>query len=410
MTPTYCPVWNWRGKKNKNGKYPIHIRIGLPVGPEGRYHYKYPEVELPQKVAAGQWADKPNAWVKNNHPFAFEINERIKEKLDILDKLTQRYYSGKKTLNFPIILRELGKDYNINSFNKYFDEYIKSPREVLDETTLGRYRSALQWLNRFNAEITFHDLSDTLFADFKKYCQLHAELEPSTLNGYFNAIKKVVYWSRKDNHITKAHQETVFEDVKISVKRKPAVHLEVEQVIQWRDHIFEPKKKKLIKDRDMFMCLIYTGYYYGDWKEAYKEDMKIDPIYGPYLWNTREKTENLAIVPLWKFPHALELIEQYKSEDPNDPYLIDRKYLMEDQPFNRNLKAIAGELKWTINVINKMGRTTNSQLWVRYGAKRPVLSKMLGHEKEETANHYYSINVLDVIEGTKDVDFKQIGL
>jgi hypothetical protein len=227
MIPTYCAVWNYRNKKNKNGLYPIHIRIGLNT--KAKYDYRYDPVELPLNVKKDQWADKPNAWVRNNHPFAFEINERIKAKLDILDKLTKRYYGAKKSLNFPVIFRELGKDYNPNSFNRYFDEYIKSPREVLDATTLGRYRSALQWLNRFNSDITFHDLSDTLFLEFKKYCQLHAELEPSTLNGYFNAIKKVVYWSRKDQHITKEHQETVFEDVHISVKRKPAVHLEVEE-------------------------------------------------------------------------------------------------------------------------------------------------------------------------------------
>jgi hypothetical protein len=28
---------------------------------------------------------------------------------------------------------------------------------------------------------------------------------------------------------------------------------------------------------------------------------------------------------------------------------------------------------------------------------------MLGHEKEETSNAYYEVNVADVIEGTKDV-------
>ncbi len=52
-----------------------------------------------------------------------------------------------------------------------------------------------------------------------------------------------------------------------------------------------------------------------------------------------------------------------------------------------------------------MARHTNAQLWIRYGAERPVVSKMLGHAKEETTKHYYRINIPEIIEGTKRVDF-----
>jgi hypothetical protein len=37
------------------------------------YTIYYP-VKVPQKVREEQWNGKPNAWIKNTHPFAFEIN------------------------------------------------------------------------------------------------------------------------------------------------------------------------------------------------------------------------------------------------------------------------------------------------------------------------------------------------
>jgi hypothetical protein len=77
--PRYVPVWNWRKKINENGQYPIHIRITL-----NRVTKYYP-IELPRNVRKEEWSGKPNSWVRNTHPFAFEINNAIKETTDVLD-------------------------------------------------------------------------------------------------------------------------------------------------------------------------------------------------------------------------------------------------------------------------------------------------------------------------------------
>lgn len=162
----------------------------------------------------------------------------------------------------------------------------------------------------------------------------------------------------------------------------------------------------------MLLLLIYTGYYYSDLKSLLKTEMKRDPEFGPYLYSDRFKNDNLAIVPLWKFPKASELIRKYADNDPANPYLLHRDHFIFDQAFNRSLKVIAGPkmLKWNINIYNKMGRTTNSQLYIRFGAHRPIVSKMMGHEKEETTNAYYEINIADVIEGVRNVDFSKLGI
>jgi site-specific recombinase XerD len=405
--PTYYPVHNYRNSKNKNGRYKIHIRIYLDQKP------RYYEVKVPLKVREEEWAGKDKAWVKNTHPFAFEINEKIKERLEVLDKLVKRYYNANKSLTFPLIFKELKKRNNTDSFLAYFDDYIKDPRETVDEETLKRYRSCWNHLSQFNATITFNDLSGDLFQDFKKYLEKEAKLVGSTINGYFNAIKKVVFWARKDNHITKEHEETIFEDVHIKIGKAKKDHLEVEEVKQWKNLIIPHKYRELVKHRDMFLLLIYTGYYYSDLKILLKTELRKDPEYGPYLYSERFKNDNLSIVPLWKFPYAMELINKYRNDDPNDPYLLRRDCFIEDQAFNRALKTIAHHkemLGWTRNVYNKLGRKTNAQLYIRFGAKKPIVSKMLGHDKEETTDAYFEVNIIEVIEGTKDVNFEKLGI
>jgi site-specific recombinase XerD len=64
----------------------------------------------------------------------------------------------------------------------------------------------------------------------------------------------------------------------------------------------------------------------------------------------------------------------------------------------------------TKTIYNKVGRHTNAQLWVRYGAERPIISKMLGHQKEETTRNYFNVNLPEIVEGTRKVDFKRLGI
>lgn len=402
--PVYSPVHNWRNANNKNNLYKIHIRVHL-LGEE-----RYYEVEIPRKVRPQEWTGKDKSWVKNTHPFSFEINEKIKEKLDILDKLVKRYYNVNKNLSFDVIGREIKKKNNTNSFIEYFDEYIKNPRETVDEPTIKRYRASYNHLKDFAPKMTFNELSDVIFQEFKKYLEQEKKLLGSTINGYFNAIKTATFWARKDNHITKEHEESIWEDVHIKINKSKKEYLEVDEVLEWINFVFTGKSKKYERDRDMFQLLIYSGYYYNDLRELWKAEFKRDPEYGHYLYSERFKNDSLAIVPLWKFPKALTLIEKYRDPDPESPYLLRRDCFLPDQTFNKNLKAIAKLLNWKRNIYNKLGRKTNSQLYIRFGAARPVVSKMMGHEKEETTSAYFDVNIKEIIEGTKNVDFTNLGI
>jgi len=404
--PTYKPVWNYRKKRTQSGRYKIHIEIYISRNVKREYE----EVKVPLKVAPEEWSGKHNGWVKISHPYAFEINEAIKTKLALLSNLNRRYYSAQKALTWPLIKKELQRNQNMNSFLAYFGEVVKNPPENLDDTTLDRYRVVLGHLKKWRPGITFNDLSEELFQDFKNYLEKKKDLVGSTINGYFNALKRVVTWARKDMHITKEHQESIFEDIHIKIGKPAPDHLEIPEITAWKNYDFDGKKSALERDRNLFLIQIYTGFYYNDLRELLKNELKTDPEYGPYLQAGRYKNDNLAIVPLWKFKNAWPLIQKYLSKNPVDPYLFQRDIFTEDQAYNRSLKRIAGLLSWTRNVYNKLARKTNSQLYIRFGSKRPIVSKMLGHEAEETTKAYYDVNIIEVIEGTKDVNLDKFDI
>jgi hypothetical protein len=36
------------------------------------------------------------------------------------------------------------------------------------------------------------------------------------------------------------------------------------------------------------------------------------------------------------------------------------------------------------------------------------LSKMMGHPKEETTKHYYDVNISEIVERTRKIDFEKL--
>ncbi|PZR28084.1 MAG: hypothetical protein DI535_07960 [Citrobacter freundii] len=123
----------------------------------------------------------------------------------------------------------------------------------------------------------------------------------------------------------------------------------------------------------------------------------------------RDKNGNQTIIPLFKFPHAVNIIEKYKSAEFEN-VVFHPSLFIEEQAYNRNLKEIASLAGITKSISNKTARHTNAQLWVRYGAERPILSKMLGRTKEETTKNYFSVNIPEIVQGTKRADFASLGI
>ena len=402
--PQIAVVWNWRNQNNVTGGYSIHLRITI------NRVSKYFKIQIPKKVSRDEWAGKDDAWVKPNHPFAFEINNKITEKKMLVHDLIKKYYYLNKPLTFPLIFRQLKRRGDANSFLEYMQHYILDPPEKLQENTLKKYETCLKHLSKFRSSIYFNEIDQTLIQDFYKYLQVNLKLGGPTIKKYFDALKKVLKVARRENYIDTAQMEFLFADIKINTRRMTKrIYLETDEIKKWKAFIFPEEKKYLERDRDIFLFQIYTGYYYKDLQIFKKDQLVDDEEFGFFIIGERDKNGNETIIPLFKFPYAITVIKKYGS-DNSSPLIFKKETFIEEQSYNRNLKEIAAMAGITKTIYNKVGRHTNAQLWVRYGAERPIISKMLGHQKEETTRHYFNVNLPEIVEGTRKVDFKRLGI
>jgi integrase len=412
MGITVDALINYRNKKNKSGLYPIHLRVTINC--EQRY---YP-IKVPQKIALSQWTGKNESWVKNTHPYAFEINNKIIEKKTIVTDLIRRFYTLNKPLTFYHLERELIRKGDRRVFNDYVRNYIDRPPEYvrLDDVTWEKYEAFLRHLNNFQPRILISEIDGSFVARFKNYLSglkgRNGKMDPATIKSYFDKFKVVLTYAAKKEHLLDIREvENYFEEVKISVPRKKeGQHLEIEELQQLRKLRFSDKEQSLERDRDLFLFQVYTGFYYKDLQILRKDQLFKDVEHGYYIIGERDKNGNPTIIPLFKFPYASSILSKYRNQDSENGFLFNRESFVEVQVYNRNLKLLAKRAGIHRILSNKTGRHTNAQMWIRFGAERPVLSKMLGHEKEQTTENYYKVTLKEVIEGTKSVSFEKFAI
>lgn len=403
ILPRIAVVINWRNEKNLSGLYSIHIRI--KIGKSCNYY----RVPLPQKVRMDQWSGEDDNWVKPNHPFAFEINSKILEKKIALHEQIKRSYNSNKSLTIESLIQYLDRKGNRHSFFDYMKNYIQRPPEKLEENTIKKYRTALNHLQTFKKQIYFSDIDNDFLRDFLRYLQVDLELGGAAARKYMEALKKVIRKARRENYIDSTQMEFLFDDVKIKVPKAKRVFLEPHEIKALKDLTFSEEQYHLARDRDIFLFMIYTGYYYKDLSIFTKDQLLKDQEHGNIILGSRDKNGNQTIIPIFKFPYSSVILKRYGS-GTHIKTVFDLSHLIEEQVFNRHLKEIAKLAKINKSISNKVARHTNAQLWVRYGAEGAILSKMMGHTKQETTKHYYDVNIPEIVEGTKRVDFNGLGI
>lgn len=380
MGVSFKPIYNRNNTKTKGGIHTIHLRVTIDR------ESKYFNLNLP-KIKKEYWAGRENKWIKDTHPQNHLFNKAIMDRISDLQAHVNKLFFLNKPITFNKLREFFERRGDKESFNDYIDYYLANIK-FGSENTRKKYNTFKKHLNKFNPKIKFNELEESLFFEYRDYL-LKKGLVGSTVIKYFNPFKKIIKHALKNDYLIRDPFYEVKLDIQESVvDRNPLSVNEIQEILNLT---FEKKGEEYLElHRDIFVFECLSGLYYSDVQGLTPDNLQ-ETEAGIVLVGKRFKNDFRYVVPLYKFPDALRLIEKYKGSGDNLFPTVT------EQAFNRALKIIGSMAEIKKKLYNKVGRHTFCELLISKGYTAEYVAKMAGHQDPKTTKRYFELSTSHVV-------------
>lgn len=376
----------WVSKnRHKNGKAPLSVRITV----DG----KRVELSAQREVSLLEW-DARAQMVTGRSQEAKQINNHLamlKARLlnchgkleargaTITAETLKNEFTGvaeKPRLLLPIIQQHnddikklIGKDYSKATWIKY-------------NTTQKHITEFLKW--KYNlSDINLKRLNFEFITDFEFYLKSEKSIDVNTNAKYIKNLKKIIKecvckdWLQKDP----------FMAYKIKAKKTEREFLTDLELQSIQEKHFTIDRLNQVKDIFLFSC--YTGLAYIDVFNLTTNNISLGIDGEKWIFTHRQKTETASRIPLLQ--PALAILNKYA----NHPQANNNGKLLpvpSNQKTNAYLKEIAACCGITKELTFHVARHTfATTVTLTNGVPIESVSKMLGHKKLQTTQHYAKI-------------------
>ena len=393
MGYSYKAILNKNKRENKSGKHAIFIWV--TVDRKSKYF------NLGERVDGRYWAGKENRWIKENHPFAFELNAIIKKKIDLLHKYEYRQKLFGNSISLESIAKHFHKKADPHVFNEYVAEFMKTIKGK-SLNTLKKYKTFVKYLDEFNSQLGFSQLNEQLFQSFASWLEQKGMMGV-TVYKYFDPFKVIVKQAVKDGYLEK--DPFAYVDLLVRPTKGKRVYLEVDEITRLKNAQLSADRPDLTEARAHWLFCFYASFYYSDLRDLRWTNVK-NTAFGYCIIGERYKNENSFIAPVHKFSHAVEILERQKGKDP-DLVFPDA---ISEQKYNTKLKELAVLAGIAKNLMNKSARHSAIQFWESQGLETQHMAKMAGHTKESTTKEYYDLSARDINNRVARFDFSKFDI
>ena len=293
-------------------------------------------------------------------------------------------FTGKEENQYKLV--EIFREHNRNIEKLIGKEYSK--------TTLTKYNTTINHLERFLkwkykiSDISLKQLRYEFLSDFEFYLKSEKNIDHNTTAKYIKNTKKVVNECLAKGWL----KANPFLNFKIKTRIVDRVFLSEEELnlIASKDL----KIKRIDQVRDLFVFSCYTGLSYIDMVNLTPNQMVTGIDGQKWIFTSRQKTNSSSHIPL--LPPAMQVIEKYRDH----PKAINSEKLLpmlSNQKMNAYLKEIADLCSINKELTFHIARHTfATTVTLTNGVPIESVSKMLGHKKIQTTQHYAKILDLKV--------------
>lgn len=351
----------WK-KKNKDGKFPLAIRIIKDRKP--RYIY------VGHYIKEADW-DNNNQRVKKSHPNSTALNNLLTRKLaEVTGKLIE-LETEKNDTTSQVIKETLTASNNSSFFeqaNIYLDNIKVSGRYnryVSEEPRIRRFKTFLK-----GKDITFREITVALLNKFKAWLKGEHRISERTVMNYFILIR-TIYNQGIKSHVADPKYYPFGKD-KIVIKNPESIKVGLSaEEVKRLEAIVLPLDSYLHHARNVWLFSFYfAGMRVSDVLRLKRSDFQDARLF--YAMGKNNKAGSLKVPD-----KAMAILEQYRDkqhkhdlvfpeltvvEDMSDTYEVQRKISFAVKNLNKALVTVAEKTGITKKITMHIARHTFGNL------------------------------------------------
>ena len=376
-------LWN---KKNKEGKFPIAIRIIKDRKPSYIYVGHY--------IEESQWDDE-NKKVKKSHPNSNRLNNLIAKKLaevheNLIELETDKKDTSSKIIKSSMKAKEATFFAQADSYISLLKQQGKFNRISSDQPRIKHFKEFLG-----NTDINFKDITVPLLNKFKAYLKGTREITDRTIVNHLIVIRTIFNQAIQGNIVDPKHYPFGKGKIPIKFPETLKIGLTPDEVKRIED-LELPEDSYTNNTRNIWLFSFYfAGMRVSDVLRIKWADLQNDRLY--YSMGKNAKAGSLKVPE-----KALRIIAQYKREesihdlifpdlqgldDLKDLYNVQSKIATTVRRLNEHLEDIAELAKIDKKLTMHIARHTFGNI---SGDKIPIqmLQKLYRHTSITTTIGY----------------------
>jgi integrase/recombinase XerD len=337
-----------RKKTNKQGEYPVAIRITE----NRKSSYMLTGIYIEEKY----W-DKENNRVKKSHPNHKKINNLFIQKLaEANAKYLDLEVQG-KAISAGQIKSTIRNPKDKTSFYEFSLNYLKQLEDSNRLTQLSSDKPRVKHFNNFigNKDITFSEIDESLLKRFDVYLKKELSLSNTSIRNNHLVLRSIYNQAIKGGVVEHKYYPYGEDKYKIIKPSTVKIGLSETEVLKLESVQLEPGSHRNHSRNAFLISFYFAGIRVSDVVRLKWSDINDGRLI--YSMGKNSKIDSLAIPE-----KAQKIFDEYisdkrsnddyifpelKNADLKDPKDIYRKIKNANKKFNTNLKAIAKELKIT---------------------------------------------------------------
>ncbi|MEO9476837.1 MAG: site-specific integrase [Cyclobacteriaceae bacterium] len=378
-----------RKKQNKEGLYPIAIRIT-----ENR---KSSYIQLGQYIDPDFW-DEKNHKVKKSHSNSKWLNNLILMKLAEANSKLLELETSEKRISSSAVKKHINREYKNTSFFKLADRYIDSLERSGKHNRTSAEKPRIKHFKEFlrGQDIDFRDITEMTLRKFQSYLREHRKVSERTVVNHLIVIRTIYNLAIREGLVENKYYPFGKGKIVIRFPESVKIGLEVEEVKKLEALTIESAAQKHALNVWLF-TFYFAGMRVSDALRIKWGDFQNERLF--YTMGKNNKAGSLKVPE-----KAMAIIDQYrpKTIEANDPVfpelkgldfsnnaLIQKKINNAVKKFNKHLVKVAKKAKINKPLTMHISRHTFGNI---SGEHIPLqmLQKLYRHTSITTTINYQS--------------------